>query len=74
MSDVLAQVDDDTFVQLPKKALCEAMLVYKQACSRHPVDEDRPTDDQISALRTRIGAGEAPVVDFAIYGPTGGGS
>ena len=71
MSDVLAQADDDTFEMLPKKELRDARAVYKKACSRHPVHEDRPTEDQISALRTRIASGVAPVVDFAIYGPHG---
>ena len=71
MSEVLAQADDDSFVPMAKDELREARLVYKQACSRHPADEDRPTDDQISALRARLNSGVAPAVDFAIYGPHG---
>ena len=57
--------------KLSKDSLAEARKRYVKQFRRGPDPEERPSNDQLSALRTKICTGEPPCVDFAIFGPHG---
>jgi len=71
MNEVLDQVDDAQFVVLPATEVAKLRAKHRLVTGGDPPDDERPTTEHLSALKQRIDDGEAPYVDFAIFGPYG---
>ena len=71
LGDVFDQANAGSFELMAKEALKQRRTDYRLRRGGHPIDEERPTDDQLSALRALIDEDEAPAADFAIWGPHG---
>ncbi|CAK0908047.1 unnamed protein product, partial [Prorocentrum cordatum] len=71
MSSVIDQGSKIKFTMLPALKLKELNANYVRETGRPPRDYEDTTDVQLSALAARLAAGEAPHVDFSVFGPFG---
>ncbi|CAK0883768.1 unnamed protein product, partial [Prorocentrum cordatum] len=71
MSSVIDQGSKVKFTMLPAPKLKELNANYARETGRPPRDYEDTTDVQPSALAARLAAGEAPRVDFSVFGPFG---
>ena len=69
MGDVLGHGDPGLFAAFTPDELQAAWLRHEQLTGVRPRPEREPSADQLGALRSRLAAGEAPGVDFSIWGP-----
>jgi len=71
MSGVIDQGSRVKFTKLPAPKLKELSANYRRETGHPPRDYEDTTDVQLSALAARLAAGEAPHVDFSVFGPFG---
>ena len=69
VSDVLDQADNGTFAPLSRAELKRARDNHARLTGVEPKQDEEPSAVQLAALRTRLTAGLAPHVDFAVLGP-----
>ena len=69
--EVIDQADDSVFVVLGRAEADKLRERYAKAVGDDPPDVCRPTTDQLSALKHKLGQGRAPYVDLALFGPFG---
>jgi hypothetical protein len=70
-ADLLDQTDENIFEELPVGKLAELRNNYLQITGGDPADNERPSAEQLSALKARVDAGKSPYTDFAVFGPFG---
>ena len=63
------QGDPGTFSALTRSEVLEAWARHERVTGVRPRPEAEPSADQLGALRAKLAQGEAPAVDFAIWGP-----
>ena len=56
---------------LSKEDILKIRNVYFKAFKGQPPEVERPTDDQITALKLKLDNGEVPYVEFSVWGPYG---
>jgi len=70
-SEVLDQADERQFPDLPPEQLAELRAEHVAVTGGPPMEDARPSSDQLAALAARLKAKQAPYVDFAVFGPFG---
>ena len=69
MRDVIDQTHQGLFVLMSDGEVEEAWKMHARLTGLPPRPESEPSVEQLAALRTKLRAGEAPAVDFAVWGP-----
>ena len=60
-ADLLDQADDNLFEELPIDKLAELRNNYLQVTGGDPADSERPSSEQLSALKARLESGKSPI-------------
>jgi len=71
LSQVLDQTDESTFEKLSSSERAEMRDIHRKVTGDAPPEPERPSSDQLAALKAKLATGEAPYVDFAIWSPFG---
>ena len=71
LNDILTQDSSGSLTSLTAEQLKTSRDRYTLMFRRHPEPEERPSNDQLSALVAKLNSDEPPSVDFAIIGPHG---
>ena len=69
MGDVVDQGDPGVFTALTLAEVDAAWRTHARLTGLRPRPEAEPSPEQLGALRAKLALGEAPSVDFAIWGP-----
>ena len=67
-SDVLDQCDPGTFTAMSGPEVQAAWDLHVRVMGARPAPECEPSPEQLGALRAKLRNGDAPAVDFAIWG------
>ena len=71
LADVLDQGDDGNFVPLNMDELTKIRERHVEVTGAEPPQDERPSADQLAALKSKLGAGKCPYVDLGLFGPFG---
>ena len=71
LAEVLDQTRSGTVARLSNKELMHAHAVYEEKMEGECLGDERPTDDQISAVVAVLAEDDNAYPDFAIFGPHG---
>ena len=69
MGDVVDQGDPGTFIAMAPGEVMAAWQHHERRMGVRPRPGAEPSAEQLGALRTKLAQGDAPAVDFAIWGP-----
>ena len=67
----ISQNAEGEFEPLSTEEYTAALVRYKKICGDYPPYNERPTKDQLGALKAILAKGDAPYMDFGIVGPYG---
>ena len=71
LSQVLDQTDESTYEKLTPIERAQMRDIHRKVTGDAPPEPERPSSDQLAALKTKLATDEAPYVDFAIWSPFG---
>ena len=71
MEGIIDQRDDTLYTPLSAADLAMMRLRFWKKTGDHPIESERPSDDQLTALAGRLIAGRSPWVDFSVWTPYG---
>ena len=68
MATYIDQAEEGVFHMLPLEDLTRMRNVYHDMFGDEPPSHERPSDEQLSGLKSRLDSGRAPYVDFGVFG------
>merc|ERR1712194_162468 len=71
MAQVLDQSDASSFDRLDPAHRARLRKNYQDTCGGPPMPDREPSPDQLAAMLVRLGRGESPYADFAVFQPHG---
>ena len=71
LEGVVYHKDDTIYAPLSAENIAMMRLRFWKRTGDHPVESERPNNDQLTAMAGRLAACRSPWVDFAVWSPYG---